>query len=78
MEIKIYGPGCARCHEVHELVLKVLKEHGIEADVEYITDMDRMIQAGFMSTPVLVIDGKLLAQGRVPRKKELVRWLSAP
>ncbi len=77
MEIKIYGPGCARCHEVHELVLKVLNEKAIPADVEYITDLDEMIKAGFISTPVLVMDGEVLARGRVPRKNEVERWLSA-
>ena len=75
MEIKVYGPGCARCHELYQLVMDFCAEREISADVDYITDVGEIASAGIMSTPALVVDGKLLASGRVPRKKELERWL---
>jgi predicted DsbA family dithiol-disulfide isomerase len=61
---------------LHELVLLVLSENAIEADFEYVTDLTEIAKAGIMRTPALVIDGKVAAAGRVPRKKELIKMLA--
>lgn len=75
MEIKVLGPGCTRCHETYDLVMSVLAEGMIEADVEYITDPEKIAEAGIKATPAVIVDGKLVSSGRIPQKKEIEGWL---
>ena len=76
MEIKVLGPGCPNCSAMEELVKKAIKELGIEAKVDKITDI-REIMKFTMSTPALVIDGKLKHAGKplptLDKVKELIR-----
>jgi small redox-active disulfide protein 2 len=76
MEIKVLGPGCANCKQMEELTKKAVKELGIEVDVDKITDI-REIMKYTMSTPGLVINGKLKHAGKplpsIEKVKELIR-----
>jgi len=76
MEIKVLGPGCANCHSMEELATKALKELGIEAVIERVTDI-REIMKYTMSTPGLVVNGRLKHSGKplpTPEKvKELIK-----
>jgi small redox-active disulfide protein 2 len=77
MEIKVYGANnCARCKGVYELVKEVVAEKGLSADVEHVTDIQAVAAAGILASPSLAIDGKLVASGRVPKRKEIERWLT--
>jgi small redox-active disulfide protein 2 len=77
MEVRIYGSSsCARCKGVYELVKEVIAERGLSADVEHITDPKVVAAAGVMASPTLAIDGKIVASGRAPKKKEIERWLT--
>lgn len=57
MEIKVLGPGCARCRETEQLVSSAVQEAGITASVEKVTDFREMMSLGVMATPAVVIDG---------------------
>jgi len=57
MKISVLGSGCATCKKLHETVIEVVKNEGIKADVEYSTDVTRIVELGLMHSPVLVIDG---------------------
>lgn len=76
MDIKVLGPGCANCTKMEELAKKAVAELGIEATVEKVTDM-REIMKYTMSTPGLVVDGKLKHSGKplptLEKVKELLR-----
>jgi len=76
MEIKVLGPGCANCKQMEELTKKAVKELGIEVNVDKITDI-REIMKYTMSTPGLVINGKLKHSGKplpnLEKVKELIR-----
>jgi small redox-active disulfide protein 2 len=63
MEIKILGPGCANCHTMEELAKKAVSELGIEARVEKISDIQEIMKYT-MSTPGLVVNGKLKHSGK--------------
>jgi len=63
MEIKVLGPGCANCHKMHEMANKAVAELGVDAKVEYITDMAEIMKY-VMSTPGLVVNGKVKHAGR--------------
>jgi small redox-active disulfide protein 2 len=77
MDVKIYGTSdCSRCKGVYEMVKEVAVEKNITADIEHVTDPRVAAAAGVMASPTLAIDGKIVASGRVPKKKEVERWLA--
>lgn len=63
MEIKVLGPGCANCHTMEHLAKTALRELGIEAKVEKISDIQEIMKYT-MSTPGLVVNGKLKHSGK--------------
>ncbi len=73
--IEILGPGCQRCDEAERLVKETVNEYRIEAQVEKIADFRQIAARGVFSTPAVVINGKVMTVGRVPRKSELLEWL---
>lgn len=75
MEIKVCGPGCAKCKEVGRLVQEVVAEAGVVATIEKIGDFNGIAALGIFSTPALVIDGQVKCVGKVPTKKEILGWL---
>ncbi len=76
MEIKVYGPGCAKCVAVEKLVREVVSQKSPDILVEKISDIREMMKAGILSTPAVVIDGVLKSSGRVPSKEEIESWIS--
>ncbi len=76
MEIKVLGPGCPNCTMIEELVKKAVKELGIDANVEKIADIKEIMKYT-MSTPALVVNGKLKHSGKplpgLEKVKELIR-----
>jgi len=75
MEIRILGPGCSRCHEVERRTFNVLAELNLAADVRRITDIEKIMEYNLLSTPGLVIDGKVKCSGRIPRPEEIKAWI---
>ena len=80
MEIKVLGPGCPNCHQMEELAKKAVKELGIDAKVDKITDIREMMKYT-ISTPALVVNGKLKHSGKplpsLEKVKELIRQENA-
>jgi small redox-active disulfide protein 2 len=76
MEIKVCGPGCAKCNEVERLVKETLTESGKEAVVSKVSDFREIAMLGIFSTPAVVIDGQIKCVGKVPTKKEILSWLA--
>jgi small redox-active disulfide protein 2 len=76
MEIKICGPGCAKCHETERLVKEAVQEAGVEATVEKVADFNEIAKLGIFTTPAVVIDGTVKCVGKVPTKKEVLSWLA--
>jgi small redox-active disulfide protein 2 len=75
MEIRILGPGCPRCGEVEKRVINALAELNVAADVEKITDIKKMMFYGILATPGLVINGKVVSTGRIPRVEDIKAWI---
>ena len=71
MKIEILGTSCKKCEQLHRSVVQIVKEAGIQAEVEKVSDMTRIISYSVMSLPALVVDGKVKAKGRVPDFEEL-------
>ncbi len=58
MKIAVLGSGCATCRKLHETVIAVAKRENIDAEIEYSTDITRIVELGLMHSPVLLVDGK--------------------
>ena len=76
MEIKVCGPGCANCTRAESVVKEAVAEAGITANVVKIKDFAEMAKLGVLSTPAIVIDGKIKCVGKVPSKNEVIEWLA--
>jgi small redox-active disulfide protein 2 len=75
IEIKVLGPGCPNCVRLENLCKEVVEELGIETQVEKITDINEYGKYGVMLTPGLVVNGKVMLQGKLPTKATLTNWL---
>jgi small redox-active disulfide protein 2 len=75
MKIKILGPGCPRCHEVEKRTINALAELDIAADVEKVSDINKIMEFKIMGTPGLVINGKVKSAGRIPSLADIKRWI---
>ena len=76
MNIKILGSGCARCAQLEKTTREVVKELGIDASIEEVKDMMKIVQYPILTTPGLVIDEELVCAGRVPTKAELTQLIA--
>jgi small redox-active disulfide protein 2 len=70
MNIKVLGPGCAKCHSLEKTVREAVAALKLDAGVEYVTDMKKIMQYHIMATPGLVINEKVVLSGKVPTKTE--------
>jgi small redox-active disulfide protein 2 len=76
MEIKILGGGCANCKRLEKITRQVLGELGVEASVTKVTDLSDIMAYDILTTPGLVIDGKVASSGRVPSKAEVTSLIT--
>ncbi len=75
MEIKILGPGCAKCKKTEKIVRKVVADTGSDATVEKVTDLMEIAGYGVVSTPAVVVDGEVKCSGKVPGQDDIKSWL---
>lgn len=76
LEIKVLGPGCARCDSLEKEVMEVTAEMSLSAAVEHVRDIKEIASYGVMGTPALVINGKVVSVGAVPNRAKIKEWLS--
>ncbi|MBW2017692.1 MAG: TM0996/MTH895 family glutaredoxin-like protein [Deltaproteobacteria bacterium] len=75
MEIKVLGPGCPKCQATEKNVREAVKEAGVEANVEKVTDVLEIATYGVFGTPAVVVDGEVKSVGKIPGKDEIISWL---
>ncbi|MFP4479221.1 MAG: thioredoxin family protein [Candidatus Izemoplasmatales bacterium] len=75
MNIKILGSGCASCKKLEKNVIEALKSLDKDVTMEKVTDMKDIMTYNIMSTPALVVDGKVLFSGQVPSAKKIQELL---
>jgi small redox-active disulfide protein 2 len=76
MEIKVLGPGCMKCKNMEKVVRETVEQNNIAAQVSKVEDIMEIMNYGVMTTPALVVDGKVLIKGRVPTKDEVLKVLT--
>ncbi len=74
--IKVLGSGCANCKTTLKLIEEVAQARGVAVELEKIDDMAAILGYGVMSTPGVVIDGKVVHAGGVPDRKKVEGWLA--
>ena len=72
---RIFGPGCVSCNGLQNLVIEVLADMNIAADIEQIHDPDEIGRAGVLQTPALMINGRLKSSGLLPTRAQLEQWV---
>ena len=76
MEIKVLGTGCTKCKKLEQQVKDIVAEMGIEANIEKVEDIYKIMQYGVMRTPGFVINDKVVLTGRLPKSGELKELLT--
>jgi len=75
MKIQVLGTGCPKCAQLELNVKKALEETGKKAELEKVTDIAKIIEAGVMATPALVIDGEIKSFGKIADVEEIKKML---
>lgn len=75
ISIKVLGSGCAKCAQLEEATKLAIAQLGIDAPIEHVTDFGQIAAYGVMSTPALVVDGKVLSFGKVLKVNEITKLL---
>ena len=73
--VKVLGAGCKSCHELYENTKKAVAEMGLSVEVEYITDMQKVMEYGVMSMPALVVNEKVVSMGKVLKAADVKKLL---
>jgi small redox-active disulfide protein 2 len=75
MKIKILGTGCAKCHQLEQTARQVVKELAIDATIEEVKDMKKIMEYPILTTPGLVVNEELVCSGRIPTKSEVTQFI---
>jgi small redox-active disulfide protein 2 len=75
MKIKILGTGCAKCHQLEQVARDVVKELAVDATVEEVKDIKKIMDYHVLTTPGLVINEELVCSGKVPSKAEVTQFI---
>lgn len=76
MEIKILGTGCSKCKTLEKLTRDVVSKNGINATITKVEDIMEIMKYNIMTTPALVVDGKIVTKGRIPSAEEIKHLLT--
>jgi small redox-active disulfide protein 2 len=76
MLIQVLGTGCKRCKALHEIVTKAVEETRVDAQIEKIEDIQKIMAFEILMTPALAINGEVKAAGRVPNVEEIKKMIS--
>ena len=71
MKIQVLGSGCTNCKRLYEITKEIIKESHLEAQVDYVTDVSKIVEMGIMSSPVLTVNGKPVMVGFIPNKEKI-------
>jgi small redox-active disulfide protein 2 len=77
MKVEVLGTGCANCKRTVQLVEDVAREQGVAIELVKVEELPKIISYGVMSTPGVVIDGKVVHAGGVPTREKIGQWLAA-
>ncbi len=74
--VEVLGPGCNNCKRLEAVAREAVAIAGVEAEIRKVTDYAEIMSYGIMSTPGLVIDGRVVSYGRIPSAGDIAAWLT--
>jgi len=77
MIIKILGTGCAKCMQLEKTTKEAVKELGIDAKIEEVKDITKILEYPILTTPGLVIDEEVVCSGKIPSKDEVKKYITS-
>jgi small redox-active disulfide protein 2 len=77
MIIKVLGTGCAKCMQLEKTAREAVKELGIDAKIEEVKDITKILEYPILTTPGLVIDEKVVCSGKIPSKDEVKKYITS-
>jgi len=75
MKIKILGTGCAKCHQLEQTTRQVVKDLAVDASIEEVKDLKKIMEYPILTTPALVVNEELVCSGRIPSKSEVTQFI---
>lgn len=75
MNIKVLGAGCTNCEAMLKATKEAVANKGIDAEIEYVTDLEKIMNYGVMNMPALLVDGKTVSAGKVLKVKEIEKLI---
>ena len=75
MEIKVLGPGCAKCKTTYNVIEKVIKENNLDVKLTKVVDIMEMVSYNVMTTPAVVVDEVVKMKGQVPTESDVKKLL---
>jgi len=75
MKIKILGTGCAKCHQLEQTTRQAVKELAIDATIEEVKDIKKIMEYPILTTPGLVVNEEVVCSGRIPSKSEVTQFI---
>ena len=75
MEVKVLGPGCAKCKTTFQVIEKVIKENNLDVKLTKVDDIMEMMSYNIMTTPAVVVDGEVKMKGQVPTESDVKKLL---
>ncbi len=73
--VKVLGSGCAKCNQLEAATKAALEQLGMDTTIDHVTDFSKIAAYGVMTTPALVVDGKVVSYGKVLKTDEVVKLL---
>jgi small redox-active disulfide protein 2 len=77
MEIKVLGPGCAKCEQAEAIVREAAAESGQDIEIVKVSNPMDIAKAGVFGTPAVIVDGRVKAVGKVPTKADVLSWIGS-
>lgn len=77
MKVEVLGSGCANCRNTAALIAEVAAQAGVSIDLAKVEDMQAIVGYGVLTTPAVVVDGKVVHAGGIPRREAVVEWLKS-
>lgn len=75
VEVKVLGTGCRKCNKLYDEATKAVTEAGVETELIKVEKLDEIADYGVMSTPALVVNGKVRSTGKIPRSAQIAGWI---
>lgn len=75
LDVKVLGSGCAKCNQLEAAAKEALEKMGLDTTIDHVTDFTQIAAYGVMSTPALVVDGKVVSYGKVLKTAEVIKLL---